>query len=472
TDTYVFPTFFRQRKADGYQVDTLLPLFWHSRWRDRTTTVVGPWYRRQGADVHNTGLFPLYFWAKSADRTVLVLPFLLTIHRHDFKADSLLTWVGPFLRTHDKNSDRTVVFPLWWSGREGNRAHRILGPIYWHFEQSGATPSSWSVLAPFYWSREGAQRTRALLPVAWYTRDSERNSGSEALLPLFYASHGPTHFTLLTLLGGVSTSPTVRRWYVGPLFVSDTVESSTRVLFPLYFSHLNKASETRTRLLLPFLHFFRSTPEKSISTTLALFWRRTDVASATTLVLPLFFDVHDYRQSRTTVLFPLFLRHANEVAGESTWIAPLVYRHTEPAGSTTVAFPLFWDLKGKDRRTTILFPLFAHWTRPTHAATYIFPIFYYRTGFAAGAPAGTPDGTWRLFVPPLFDAAVQRPGDLRWEVLGGLFGKERIGRNHYLKIFFLTFETQKASAAQTSWYGQPRRTSRARPARGLATNAW
>ena len=77
-----------------------------------------------------------------------------------------------------------------------------------------------------------------------------------------------------------------------------------------------------------------------------------------------------------------------------------------------------------------------------------------------------------MFVPPLFDAASERPGDLRWEILGGLFGKERIGRNHYLKVFFLTFETQKASAAQTSWYGQPRRPSRTRPTRGLATNTW
>ena len=67
---------------------------------------------------------------------------------------------------------------------------------------------------------------------------------------------------------------------------------------------------------------------------------------------------------------------------------------------------------------------------------------------------------------------MDRPGDFRWEILGGLFGKERIGRNHYMKLFFFTFETQKASAAQTSWYGQPQRPSRIRPARGLATNAW
>ncbi len=471
TDTYVFPSYFRQRKTDGYAVDTFLPFYWQSVWRDRTTTIVGPWYRRHGTQVHNTGLVPLYFWAKNPDRTLLVIPPLLTFHRHDFRSDTATTWVGLFLKAHSPDSDRTVVFPFWWSGRTGERRHAVLGPFYWHFEDRAAA-KSWTLITLLYGSTDHTQRTRALLPVAWYTRDDANQTGSEAVMPLFYASHGPNQFTLLTLLAGVSRSLEANRWYAGLLYVSNTVNSSTRVLFPLYVSHFDRASERRTRLFLPLAYFSRSTPEKSITTIAALFWRRTDIASATTLVLPLFFDVHDYRASRTTVLLPLFFRHANETTGHNYALAPLFYRHTSPGAATTVAFPLFWDFKDGDRRTTIVFPLFAHWTRATHAGTYVFPIFYYRTGYAAGAPPRTPDGTWRLFVPPLFDAAVQRPGDLRWEILGGLFGKERIGRNHYMKILFMTFETQKASAVQTSWYGQPRRPSRTHPARGLATNAW
>jgi hypothetical protein len=310
--------------------------------------------------------------------------------------------------------------------------------------------------------------------VAWYTRDDAKQSGSEAILPLFYASQGPGRFTLLTLLAGFSRNTVgSRRWYVGPLYVSDTVESSSRFLIPAFFTHTNKLTETTTRVIPPLLHFSRTSPEKSFSTWLGLFWRRTDIASATTLVLPLFADVHDYRASRTTLMLPLFVRHANETTGDSYLLAPLLYRHASPEMATTVLFPLFWDFKAKARRTTILFPLFAHWTRPTYSGTYVFPVFYYRKGLLAGGPtAGAPDGTWRLFIPPLFDAAVKRKGDLRWEILGGLFGKERIGRNHYLKVLFMTFETQKASQVQTSWYGQPRRPSRAHPARGLATSNW
>jgi hypothetical protein len=466
SDTYVFPTFFHQRKADGYAVDTLLPLFWRSRWKDRTTTVVGPFYDRESSTVHDTGLVPLYFWAKNPDRTRLIVPPLLTYHHHDFRAGTSTTVVGPFFHGEGPDRGRTVLFPLYWSGHEGQRSHRMLLPVYWHFADGADSRST--VLLPFYWSTRGTTRLRALLPVAWYTRDDVSKRGSEALLPLFYASHGPDRFTLLTLLAGYSHAPDRRRVYVGPIFVGDSVESSTRVVFPLWVSHLDRKSETRTRFLLPLLYFSRANPEKSFTTVLALFWRRTDISSSTTLLLPFVLDVHDYRQSRTTVVLPLFVRHANEVTGESLWMAPLLYHHSTGADRTNVLFPLIWDFAHEKTRTTVVFPLFAHWTRESYSGTYVFPIFYYRKGLAAGQP----DGTWRVFVPPLFDAASERPGDLRWEILGGLFGKERIGRNHYLKVFFLTFQTQKASAAQTSWYGQPRRTSRTHPTHGLATNTW
>ncbi|HEX2660481.1 MAG TPA: hypothetical protein VHU40_19505, partial [Polyangia bacterium] len=475
TDTFVFPSYFRQRKTDGsYSVDSFLPLFWHSNWQGRTTTVVGPYYDREGLGVHNTGLVPFYFWAKNADRTLLCIPPLLTFHRHDFRAGTSLTWAGPFYHSESTKRATTVLFPFYWAGREGDaqgddangRDHRIVLPFYWHFRDGQKADST--LLIPFYWSTRGTTRLRAILPIAWYTRDDVTKSGSEAVLPLFYASHGPDRFSLYTLPFGISRTPTSRRFYVGPVYASDSVESSARVIFPLYFSHLNRKTETRTRFVLPALYFSRANPEKSLTTVLALFWRRADVSSATTLLFPFLLDVHDFRQSRTTVLLPFFVRHANEVTGESLWLMPLYYRHVTATTATNVLFPLLWDFKSEGRRTTILFPLFAHWTRAAYAGTWIFPNIYYRKGLLGGEP----DGTWRFFVPPLFDAAVQRPGDFRWDILAGMFGSERIGRNRYMTLFFYTFETKKAAATQTSWYGQPRRPSRVHPARGLATNAW
>ena len=241
------------------------------------------------------------------------------------------------------------------------------------------------------------------------------------------------------------------------------------MLFPLWFSHQNKGKDTRTRVIPPLLGFTRSTPDSSLETWLALYWHRRTIASETRLLLPLYYDIHDLHESRTTVLFPLFLRHHNDGEQSTVWVAPLFYRSSNPIDSTTVFFPLYWSFKhGEDHSTTVLFPLYAHWRRPTYQSTYIFPTYYYREGLT---PKG-PDGTWRRLIAPFFESAVKRPGDYMWEVLGGLFGRETIGRNRYLKIFFMTFETQAATPAKTSWYGQPLRPPRKAAPRGLSSSVW
>ena len=89
----------------------------------------------------------------------------------------------------------------------------------------------------------------------------------------------------------------------------------------------------------------RSHPESSLTTTLALFWRTRDIASSTTLVLPLFYDVHEFHLNRTTVLFPLFVRYERESDGNTYWLAPLFYRHSTPTDTTMVGFPLLWHFK-------------------------------------------------------------------------------------------------------------------------------
>jgi len=173
--------------------------------------------------------------------------------------------------------------------------------------------------------------------------------------------------------------------------------------------------------------------------------------------------------SRTTVLLPVFLRYKRESDQTSYTIAPLFYRRASPTETTMVAFPFLWHFRNGPEETTVLFPLYAHWRRPGYASTYIFPTIYHRQGLT---PDGRDDGTYRYVVAPFYDAAVKRRGDFSWEILGGLFGQERIGRNRYLKIFFMTFETEPAPRGQTSWYGKPMPVSRRQPPRGLSMNRW
>jgi hypothetical protein len=53
-----------------------------------------------------------------------------------------------------------------------------------------------------------------------------------------------------------------------------------------------------------------------------------------------------------------------------------------------------------------------------------------------------------------------------------LVGWERIGRNRFLKLLFIPFELEAASAAKTTWYGKPPARAREHMARGLDIKSW
>jgi hypothetical protein len=344
----------------------------------------------------------------------------------------------------------------------------VLFPLFWHFADQHARTSS-TLLVPFYWSSAGSERTRGILPVAWYSRDPVQGSGSTALLPLFYESHGRDRFTLLTAAAGYRRTATSHLWYFATALFSDSVVTRFRMVAPLWFNHTNKVTETTTTVVPPLLYVSRGNPESGLATFAAIFWRHHDIGSSTTLGIPLYFDVHEFHQSRTTVLFPLFIRYRRDSDHSVYSLAPLFYRHWTPTDSTTVAFPLYWDWKRGPERTTIVFPLYARWRRPGYVSTYVFPTYYRRQGLR---PDGTPDGTYQLVLLPLYDSAVKRPGDFKWEVLGGLFGHERIGRHRYMRLFWMNFETGASAPSQTAWYGQRARTPRRQASRGLSMNSW
>lgn len=477
--TWAFPTYFRRRTNDGYALDTLVPLFWRSTSPQHSTWVVGPFYNRTttasapGGESRVAGLAPLLFYARNSQRSFLLgLP--LFYRQADYKAGtSYLTVLGLFHHTTRPEGQRTVVFPLWWSGRNQgrvdgmsqDRTYKVLFPLFWRFTDA-RQDSEQTLAGPFYWSRFGKYRLRGIMPVAWYSRDDENQLASHAVLPFFYEKHGPAQQTVLTLLFGWKTAPDRTWWYAGPIFRRDSMESTFTMVFPLWFSHFNKNTETRTRLVPPLLHFSREQPDRSLSAWALLFWRGRSISGTTTLLLPLFYDVHRFHQSRLTLGLPLFLRYANLAEKSAYTFAPLFYRRSSPDSSTTVAFPLYWDFSSVEKRTTLALPFYVRARRPTYTAHFVFPNVYYRSG------QGTDAGTSRLFVFPLWESAVKRPGDYMWEALLGLFGWERIGRNRYLKLFFIPFELEPAPAAQTAFHGKVLAPSRRARATGLNTRVW
>jgi hypothetical protein len=460
--TYVFPTYFHRRTADGYTLDTVLPLFWISRAPGHSNTVVGPFFRRTFPGGGSVGLIPLFIHARNQERRLLVTP--LFVHHESYRDGVARTFAPLVFRSSRPEGSNTVVFPFWWSGRDKDRSHQVLFPLFWRFANQ-RDDSDWTLAGPLYWSRTGPWRTRGLMPVAWYSSNGQ-GSGSEAVLPLFYEKHSPSDRLVLTVPFGFRSAPDSGWFYLGPFVYKDGWDKSFWTLFPLAFSHYDKVTETRTRVVPPLLLYHRQSPDRSLFGMLMLFWRHRDITSTTTLGLPLFYDFNSFHDRRLTMLLPLFVRYRNQVTDTSISVAPFFYRRTGPTDSTTVAFPLVWDFRGGDRRSTLVFPFYAGFRRPNWEGRYIFPNIWYSTG------RGPDGGTSRLLILPFWESRVKRPGDYLWEALLGLFGWERIGRNRYLKILFIPFELSPAPAASTAWYGKPPPLSRRDRWRGLSTQTW
>jgi hypothetical protein len=473
-DTWVVPTFFRLRRDNGDRVDAFLPLYWRSAFGDRRTTVIGPYYDRTAPGVENYGVVPFFFYAHDQQRTITAIPLVLSFLREDYSGESAWQWsLLLYFHKHDKESRLTTLFPLFWSYKKAGHETAVAFPLYWHVADA-QQKRSWTLAFPLYWSDSGTWKTRGTF-FAWTTRDTAGEYRSHVFLPFFYEASAPDHFALFTPLGGYRHSGASRLWYaLGPVIVStDSVQTSFGMFFPLWFRHTDKALERTTTVVPPALYVSRTTPEESFTTAAALYWRYKDIASSTRVVLPLFYDVHDFHLSRTTAFFPLFVRHHTDADQATYWVSPFFYSHTEPDYETTfgapaVFLPLYWDIKrGKDE-TTLVLPLYARWKRSDYRSTLVIPFYYHQEGLRAD---GTPDGTYRRFVGavvPFYDSGVKRPGDFMWNLLGGIVGRERIGRHQFLRLFwFFNFETAAPTRAQTAWYSAPARVPRKTAARGL-----
>jgi hypothetical protein len=465
TGTYVFPFYFGRRDDSGYHMDSFLPLFWSSHDQDHRTLMVGPWFHTENHQAHShaSGLIPLFVSADSPQRRLLVTPLFVYHHNHQSQTSRVVSPL--YFQSSRPEESMRVVFPLWWQGSQGSKSYAMLMPLYWHFANS-EEQTSFDLAGPLLWARHGSETTRGLLPLFWYSRDRANQTGSEAVLPLFYERHSRLAQTFTTALFGFGKAPDSLWWYAGNFVWRDNWKTRFCTFFPLWFSYRDKVTETTTQVIPPLLHYAHFNPERSLSTWLLLFWRRSDITSSTTLGLPLFYDVHSYHESRLTMLLPLFLRYRNEVSDQSYTVAPLFYRRSGATDSSTIAFPLYWRFWSQERSTTVVFPFYFGVRRPTWEGNFIFPSIWYSRGLGPEA------GTSHFWFVPFWESQVKRPGDYMWEALLGVLGWERIGRNRYLKVLFIPFELEPVSAAQTSWYGRTPKRAIGRTARGLSTQAW
>ena len=92
-----------------------------------------------------------------------------------------------------------------------------------------------------------------------------------------------------------------------------------------------------------------------------------------------------------------------------------------------MVFPLYWDFARPQRRTTVAFPVSWRFDREDHTSTVVLNTYHRRDKRR---------GAYRFHFIPLFHVGRRRPGALRWAVLTGLVGYDRIGRNRFLTLFW------------------------------------
>lgn len=467
----VLPLFYRQRRQ-GLAVDAWLPAFVHVRHERGSATVLGPAFHVRRDATRSLGLLPLALLRRSPDATTFVSPVFF--HRHDRAAGRRVTVLGPFYHHRDRAqrdlglaplihvghsalATRVVVFPVFWhvAHRERGTATTMIGPLYHRTSPRGRSLG----IAPLLlarWDRDGGRRV-CLLPLACYLRESGAADARRAFL---------------TPVMGVATGAARTTVYAGPVLHQRSAGSALDAVLPLVVHHRDRRAAVGTLFALPGLYFGRWSANRRFHAVLPLFYRSSVEGtfgaerSTATVLFPLFWDFARGEQRRTTVLLPLFVRTQDReretvsyLTPPALWVKP--HRH----GVDLALFPLLWHFAGPERRSLVAFPLLWHFRRGPSRATVVFPVVwrfdsptrttlvvlntYYRRDKS--------DGTYDLNVLPVVRVQRKRPKDLRLDLLAGLFGFERIGRNRYLRLFFIPFElkpqpaTSLTAASSRGW---------------------
>jgi hypothetical protein len=453
TDLTVFPFYSRVRSPD-LNVDVAFPLVWSFRSPKRRTLVVLSGYHSRGLAQGSldVGVLPLFAYHRTAKTRVFAsLPFLY--FQSWPKEQRTLQVVGPFWRATYPDGYSTGLFPLGYVRDRGPKRQALLFPLVWHSSDSAADVHT-NVVLPFLYRRAGKERTYAILPALWLK--TKPSGASVTVFPAFHVASDAERVRVMTAALGFQWGRGVHpSWgYLGPIWWLRKKDWSADGLFPLVWRFHDLPRRRQTFMLAPFW-YSRVAPDSAFYAAFPLVWRSRSIAKTTTVVLPFYFDVDNRYKERTTLLFPFGWRHYTAEDRTTTWAAlPSLLVRQRPEATDAFLFPLLWHWGGVKRSTTIVAPIYWDFKRGVERSTVVFPLVwrfqradadtwvvantYYRKGLGKHA------GTYRFVFVPLFEVARPRPGDLTWEVLSGLVGYSRVGRNRVLRLFW-----------QEIWLSQP-----------------
>ncbi|MEO6954106.1 MAG: hypothetical protein ABI321_20050 [Polyangia bacterium] len=452
-DTLLLPLIWH-RRGGHTDVDAFLPLFVRAKNEHSTTWLFGPVYARHVRDGWTQfGLPGLFSFGQKheGDKVSRFIGGPAFFYQRDDFAGIRRLIVGPLYVTRRPDGYTSGLVPLVFAWRRGTTSYAVT-PFYYH-QADHATGLDVNVVGPLYWGHSGGQLHLGLAPLFFGQYGQGRSK--TVVFPLLYFSKRKTGSTLLTPLGGYASYEGGYKALIGPLFVRRDRDYSSTYLFPIIYHGVNKSTGSTTTVAFP-LYFSRENKidGKRIQAFTPLVWRYRSVERTITLGLPLVFDANVHGESRSTGVLPFFIRHHSEISKSTWWtvppllmwgrtrhpegepvahdfvVFPLVWRFGGVDKSSTVVFPFYWGFRHGESRTQVIFPLGARWTRPDGDRTVVLNT-YYRKG------KGVREGSWKLNVIPFFDIGHPRTGDLEWNVLEGLFGYSRLGRNRTLKLFWV-----------------------------------
>ncbi|MGZ3437995.1 MAG: hypothetical protein ACXVDD_00680 [Polyangia bacterium] len=309
----IIPFYFHQPGDSGYRHITPL-LYFHS-WDKHTDTRVQ---------------VPLFGWRKNHDtgETTTVVPLLFSSLTTSKDAKLFRIWPFVFMGTYKAGGGQAAILPLfWWSKKQGH---------------------SWFV-APLLLS--GGQR-------------DDNNDISEGVLGLigYYRRHGDDSWRVLFPVLFEHETPRSRT-LVGPFmwFHSTPEGHDASVIFPLWWQAHDERTGYDHKLLLPLFDWEseqRGAKQRLIS--IAFAWERDDSTRLNQFLLyvPPVFHRRDAKRT-VDVVPPLFTRWSTTDGGGGGLIAGPLVHVSDPAGSTTSLFPIYWRFhdRAHDATTHLLLPI-------------------------------------------------------------------------------------------------------------------
>ncbi|HEY0712807.1 MAG TPA: EB domain-containing protein, partial [Polyangia bacterium] len=411
--TAFIPFYFSNRGNPGHRV--FAPFYWHfwspesrSRivfpfyWRfedhtkKRVVTVVPPYSHTVQPDAESWAVWPFFYgstkfgWAApllgsfrinkpDQGRSYGLYAILYFWKRNERAGSAFDLFVPVFASSRSPESAFTWVFPLnfYWRNGAGARAETnlLVLPLFYR----SRTPQGGTIVSPFgYYSRSGENRRGSIAWLYWLGRKSNGDA-HDVVFPVVWSFRSERSTTTILPLFAHLRRPTY----------------TLTTLFPLYWAGKNPAAGTGWRLLLP-IYFSRSREEGRVFSWLSPiggYSRNDDAGTRTfgTWLPPMVFRRDP--QLELDMVAGLYWRYKNRTTGSSFLLLGPFYRGTDPAGSTTTLFPLFWHFRDAGTGATAhsLFPLYFRRSHPQETLTAggVFPLWaYYRNRSDGGYGAG------------------------------------------------------------------------------------